>query len=211
MSSESTVVAVDLDELVVTRGGKQRRTRIHTVAQAADFVGIQPGAPEQVYRPATLLRPDAVLQIDREAARLLADWYQLGEHALAAFATAVPTTNRPRRSCGQSISIWPLSPRESITVPPQAMRRSANLTCTSARSTARRRAAISSGMPRSGQCSGTARWLPSRTPSLSSTPGATVFAHVRLTELAVSRGSDLATPFPARCSIMTSLPRVRAR
>jgi hypothetical protein len=88
--AESTVIAVDLDELVVTRAGKQRRTRIQTVAQAADFVGIQPGAPAQVYRPATPLEPDAVLRIDREAARLLADWYQLGAHALAAFATAVP-------------------------------------------------------------------------------------------------------------------------
>lgn len=88
--SDSTVLAVDLDELVVTRAGQQRRTRIHTVTQAAEFAGVQPGAPEQVYRPATPLAPDAVLQIDREAARLLADWYQLGAHALAAFAAAVP-------------------------------------------------------------------------------------------------------------------------
>ncbi|MGQ0719290.1 MAG: hypothetical protein ACT4NP_18640 [Pseudonocardiales bacterium] len=87
---DSTVLAVDLDELVVTRAGQQRRTRIRTVGQAADFAGVQPGAPEQVYRPVTPLAPDAVLQIDREAARLLADWYQLGAHALAAFAAAVP-------------------------------------------------------------------------------------------------------------------------
>lgn len=40
--TESTVLAVDLDELVVTRGGQQRRTRIHTVAQAADFADDEP-------------------------------------------------------------------------------------------------------------------------------------------------------------------------
>lgn len=99
--TEPTVLAVDLDELVVTRAGQQRRTRIHTVAQAADFAGIQPGAAEQVYRPATPLEPDAVLRIDREAARLLADWYQLGAQALAAFATAVPD-DEPTPS-----TLWP--------------------------------------------------------------------------------------------------------
>lgn len=50
---DSTVLAVDLDEFVVTRNGRQQRTRITTVAQVADFAGITPGAPEQVYRPAT--------------------------------------------------------------------------------------------------------------------------------------------------------------
>ncbi len=87
---EATVLAVDLDELVVTRGGRQRRTRIVTVAQAAEFAGIKPGAPQQVHQPATPLEPDAELRIDRRAARFLADWYQLGAHALAAFAAAVP-------------------------------------------------------------------------------------------------------------------------
>lgn len=99
--AESTVLAVDLDELVVTRAGQQRRSRIHTLAQAAVFVGIQPGAAEEVYRPATPLEPDAPLRIDREAARLLADWYQLGAHALAAFGTAVPD-DEPTPS-----TLWP--------------------------------------------------------------------------------------------------------
>jgi hypothetical protein len=87
---DSTVLAVDLDEFLVTRNGQQRRTRIATVAQVADFAGITPGAPEQLYRPATPLEPDALLQINRPAAQLLADWYQLGAQALAAFAATVP-------------------------------------------------------------------------------------------------------------------------
>lgn len=87
---EPTVLAVDLDDLVVNRAGQQHRTRIHTVAQAAAFAGIKPGLAEQAYRPATPLEPDAALHIDREAARLLAAWYQLGAQALAAFAAAVP-------------------------------------------------------------------------------------------------------------------------
>ena len=87
---DSTVLAVDLDEFVVSRDGQQRRTRIVTVAQVADFAGITPGAPEQVYRPATPLEPDTLLRIDQQAAQLLADWYQLGSQALAGFAAAVP-------------------------------------------------------------------------------------------------------------------------
>jgi hypothetical protein len=87
---DSTVLAVDLDEFVVSRHGQQRRTRIATVAQVADFAGITPGAPEQVYRPATPLEPDTLLRIDRQAAQVLADWYQLGSQALAGFAAAVP-------------------------------------------------------------------------------------------------------------------------
>ena len=83
------MLAVDLDEFVVSRNGQQLRTRIATVAQVADFAGITPGAPQQVYRPATPLEPDMLLRIDRQAARLLADWYQLGSQALASFAAAV--------------------------------------------------------------------------------------------------------------------------
>jgi hypothetical protein len=87
---DACVLAVDLDEFVVSRNGQQRRVRIATVAQVAVFAGITPGAPEQVYRPATPLEPDTLLRIDRKAARVLADWYQLGSRALAGFAAAVP-------------------------------------------------------------------------------------------------------------------------
>jgi hypothetical protein len=87
---QPTVLAVELDEFVVSRAGQQRRTRITTVGQVADFAGITPGAPAQIYQPSTPLEPDAMLRIDRRAAQLLADWYQLGAHALAAFAAEVP-------------------------------------------------------------------------------------------------------------------------
>jgi hypothetical protein len=95
------VLAVDLDEFVVSRGGQQHRTRIRTLAQVAKLAGIQPGAPEQVYHPVTPLDPQAPLEIDRDAARLLADWYQLGAGALATFAAAVPG-NAPTAA-----QLWP--------------------------------------------------------------------------------------------------------
>ena len=98
---DACVLAVDLDEFVVSRNGQQQRTPIVTIAQVADFAGITPGAPEQVYRPVTPLQPDTLLQIDRQAARLLADWYQLGWQALAAFAAAVPGDDPT------SAQLWP--------------------------------------------------------------------------------------------------------
>lgn len=99
--AESTVLAVDLDEFVVTRAGQQHRTRIHTLAQVAQFAGVAPGAPEQVYRPVTPLQPDAPLPIDRQAARVLAAWFELGAAALAAFAAEVPD-DRPTGA-----QLWP--------------------------------------------------------------------------------------------------------
>ena len=99
--ADACVLAVDLDEFVVSRNRQQQRTRIVTMAQVADFAGIRPGAPEQVYRPATPLEPDTPLRIDRQAARLLADWYQLGAQALVAFAAAVPG-DEP-----SSAQLWP--------------------------------------------------------------------------------------------------------
>ena len=87
---EPIVLAVDLDEFVVTRAGQQQRTRIRTVAQVARFAGIASGAPAEVYPPATELELDAPLPIDAAAARVLAEWFALGAHALATFATEVP-------------------------------------------------------------------------------------------------------------------------
>jgi hypothetical protein len=152
-----TVLAVDLDELVVTHAGQQRRTRISTVAQLAAFVGIKPGAPQQVYQPTTALEPDAALRIDRQAAQLLADWYQRGSRALADFAAAVPEDEPTPAQLWPEHSTWASPPRGSTTASPRAMCTSGSLTCTSARSTGHRRAVTSSGTPRSARWSGTAK------------------------------------------------------
>ena len=82
-------VAVDGVDLVVRSRDGERRTPISTVAAAADFVGIEPGAPAHVYTPATPLEPDAPLDIDPVAAAVLAGWYELGRQALAALAADI--------------------------------------------------------------------------------------------------------------------------
>lgn len=86
---DERVVAIDGTELVVTAGGESRRAPITTLREAGRFVGISPGAPAHVYTPATPLELDEPLTIDPEAARVLADWFALGERALAAFSAEI--------------------------------------------------------------------------------------------------------------------------
>jgi hypothetical protein len=82
-------LAVDGTELVVGDAAATRRTALTTLRAAAEFAGVTPGAPAQVYRPATPLDPDEPLMIDPLAARLLAEWYQLGAQALSQLAAEV--------------------------------------------------------------------------------------------------------------------------
>ena len=83
------VIAVDLDHLVVTDQSESRRTPITTIADAARFVGITPGAPRELYTPNTPLEPDAVLSVDLDAVEVVAMWYELTHMALRAFADSI--------------------------------------------------------------------------------------------------------------------------
>ena len=82
-------LAVDGTELVVGGTGGSRLAALTTLRAAAEFAGITPGAPSEVYRPATPFDLDEPLAIDPAAARVLADWYQLGEQALRGFAAEI--------------------------------------------------------------------------------------------------------------------------
>ncbi len=84
------VIAVDGTDLVVGDATGSRRARLTTLRAAADFAGITPGAPAQVYRPATPLDLDQPLAIDPAAALLLAAWYGQGAAGLRTFAASVP-------------------------------------------------------------------------------------------------------------------------
>jgi hypothetical protein len=83
-------VAVDGEQIVVVRDGREVRCVPHTLRAAADVLGIEPGAPAGVYPPATPCHPDEPLAIDPDAARELADWYRLGADALADLAPVEP-------------------------------------------------------------------------------------------------------------------------
>jgi len=69
-------------ELVVVDDAGVRTAPLTTVADAAQFVGVEPGMPPTVYPPATPLEPDAALHVDARCAQALADWYELANAAL---------------------------------------------------------------------------------------------------------------------------------
>jgi hypothetical protein len=75
-------IGVEGTELVFRAGGQERRTPVTTLRAAGGFADVEPGAPSNVYKPATPCDLDAPLIIDAEAARRLADWYALGDAAL---------------------------------------------------------------------------------------------------------------------------------
>jgi hypothetical protein len=83
-------LAVDGTELVAGGPAGRRRASLTTIRAAAEFAGIAPGAPARVYPPATPLDLDEPLDLDPLAARLLAEWYQLGAQALSRFAAGIP-------------------------------------------------------------------------------------------------------------------------
>jgi hypothetical protein len=83
-------LAVDGTEFVVGGAAGVRRTALTTIRAAAEFAGVTPGAPAQVYKPATPLNLDDPLGIDAGAARLMARWYHLGAQAMIRFAAEIP-------------------------------------------------------------------------------------------------------------------------
>ena len=88
--ADGRYLAVDGTDLIVGDVTGSRRTRLATIRAAASFAGVTPGAPAQVYQPATPLDLDQPLLIDPGAARLLAGWYNLGAQGMSRFAADIP-------------------------------------------------------------------------------------------------------------------------
>jgi hypothetical protein len=89
--TDARFLAVDGTELVIGGVGGTKRMPLTTVRAAAEFAGVAPGAPAEVYQPATPLDLDEPLMIEPVAARLLAEWYSLGAQALSRFAAEIPS------------------------------------------------------------------------------------------------------------------------
>ena len=81
-------LAVVGDELLVIRGHSTRAEHLTTLGRAADFAGVELGLRGS-YPPSTTADPEAPLPVDPAAARVLADWFALGEAALRHFAEEV--------------------------------------------------------------------------------------------------------------------------
>jgi hypothetical protein len=94
-------VAVRGAELVVWDGPAERVESISTLRAAAAFVGVEPGAPADVYRPVTPLELDRALVIDAEAAQLIAAWFALGNEALESLRRRWPDEEPAE------VQLWP--------------------------------------------------------------------------------------------------------
>jgi hypothetical protein len=94
-------IGVEGSELVLRAGGQQRRAPITTLRAAGEFVGVEPGAPSNVYKPATPCDLDAPLLVEVVAARRLADWYALGDTALRRLTREL-TDDQP-----SDVTLWP--------------------------------------------------------------------------------------------------------
>jgi hypothetical protein len=84
--ASATVVAVDGAEIVVRSKKGERRAPITTARHAADFVGVAPGVPEGLWKPATTLSLDTPLVIDHRSAVTLGSWFSFVSVALKELA-----------------------------------------------------------------------------------------------------------------------------
>ena len=94
---------IDGTDLVVETGTGTRRAPLTTIRAAADLVGVAPGAPTDVYTPATALDLDAPLEIDPAASRFVATWYAVVDGALAQLAADAATDG----DTAAEVQLWP--------------------------------------------------------------------------------------------------------
>ena len=98
------MVRVDGTDLVVDDAAGERRVPLTTLRAAGELVGVTPGMPTDVYRPVTPVTLDAPLEVDADAAAILAGWLALGDQALDRLAGEL------RRDHGEEASdatLWP--------------------------------------------------------------------------------------------------------
>ena len=84
--ADDRVISLGASHITVTDRFGSRSEPLTTLRAAATFAGIEPGAPADVYNPATSLDPDALLAIESQAAEAIIDWYARVSGALQAFA-----------------------------------------------------------------------------------------------------------------------------
>jgi hypothetical protein len=94
-------VRVDRLDLVVVTGSDERREPLTTVGAAAAAVGVEPGAPADVYTPTTPLDPDRPLVLDGTAAIGLAQLFATVDRALGRLVAIAASDDPP------AAQLWP--------------------------------------------------------------------------------------------------------
>lgn len=93
--ADGRVLAIIEGDIAVIDDDGERRAQLTTARAAAEFVGIEPGFPWTKHPPGTESMPDAQLEVDPDAARVLADWFALGDSALRELAARLSPGAEP--------------------------------------------------------------------------------------------------------------------
>jgi len=88
------IALIDGDIAVIDDRGV-RRAPLTTPSAAAEFVGTEPGFPWTKHPPGTESMPDAALEVDLDAARVLAGWFALGDAVLRQLAARLTPGAEP--------------------------------------------------------------------------------------------------------------------
>ena len=94
-------VRIDGADLVVDTDDRSASVGLTTIGDAAAFLDIEPGFPSELYPPATDLRADEPLGLDRDAAEALAAWYSFTAGVLDLFAREIADANPSQ------LTLWP--------------------------------------------------------------------------------------------------------
>jgi hypothetical protein len=95
-------VRIEGANVVVHEGSETRSAPVTTVAAAAELAGVQPGAPEEVYEPATTLTPDAPLVLDSRSVEFLGAWFGFAASVLEQLRAEADQIDHSSR-----VQLWP--------------------------------------------------------------------------------------------------------
>ena len=95
-------VRVEGIALLLVRNEEPWSVPITTVGEAARTVGIEPGAPANLYTPNTPLEPDAPLTVDEAAADRLGTWYEVANLVLEQLRTDSAAADN-----ASLVQLWP--------------------------------------------------------------------------------------------------------
>jgi hypothetical protein len=93
---------VERTRVIVHRDEQTRSAEITTAVAAAELAGIEPGAPADVYTPATPLEPDAGLVVDEQSAHFLGEWYGFAASVIEQVRAEAGPADQPSR-----VQLWP--------------------------------------------------------------------------------------------------------
>ena len=100
-------VRVEGHELLVIRSGQITRAPITTLGAAGTLVGVEPGAPLELFTPTTQLARNAPLTVDHDAAALLGDWFGFACSVLEELRAGSPFGHGAGSDDPSRVQLWP--------------------------------------------------------------------------------------------------------